>query len=337
MKRLIVAIVLVAMLLTLGCSRRATLSIEPSQLATQPPIEIVPSETVQIGEPASTNQPEQAAETEPIPEPVPTEKPVALSEHPKVIHWHNPDWVEEAVVASVDLDYDGTEEQISFAAEDNPYSNSMLHVGDAEFLGDFMMPDDIYVCDLDLKDGTMDILFVGDVHSSDYVAYHLKYDRGSLLCKGEFYGTVSSINDDEVLYSMLYDCLGTWQVFIPYGMDENGTLQPQRDYYTCIEWDYLDVFSQKSDGYFTPYLVTTRELPVMVEGSTGYLVVGTKLLPTFFSFDGTVGFAATKDNGEIINGSFNVVNLNKINPDDWGFTIEGISEYEWFESLNYTG
>ena len=105
-----------------------------------------------------------------------------------------------------------------------------------------------------------------------------------------------------------------------YALTEDGGLEPLEEIYTFTpnrEWQGL---------------TTMKELPVTVNGQQTMLPVGTSLFIDATDNAGTAWFTTDEASGAI---SGEIYYERK--EDDYQLYINGISEYEYFEMIPYTG
>lgn len=186
-----------------------------------------------------------------------------------------------------------------------------------ESIGEFGRFCDAYA--IKRKDGRSFLLVTCDGMSDDYVTFVYEVTEGTITKCDELGGaaiTGGTITPDKIELSMRLDVLGTYSAQMDYKFDENGKLTQAED-----------VFSIES----TTTLKIIKPLPVILEGEEVLLNVDTLIRLTGTNNVNEVYFEVleTKTMGVIY------YELDEESP--WIHMIEGVSEYEYFESLPYAG
>ena len=189
------------------------------------------------------------------------------------------------------------------------------------------------------EDGIHEILLSGDVQSDDYVTWCLNYDlengireftfadanRGTNT--GEYmpegYGKIVSIDGNYLTLRGSQDVLGTWMA------DRIFTLK--KDVFELAD-DGLWIMQDIADDEFIWeyfHLNPVREVPVTFEdGSEGTLAVGEKFIITFTDKVSVAGFVTQE-------GKKGSIAITANTEEGWGYMIDGIADYEYFEYIPF--
>lgn len=289
MKKVIIFILIVALALCAGCRMKGSDS---------SPIKVVT----------------QAPRVEPSPAPV--------SELPKI--WKNEDGQTSGDIFSCDVNKDGKAELLRYQPMDeNTEMPISFYVAGSYVNLDFFFPETVFICDLNGKDGVLDILVDGDVASSDYVTYHLRYANNELTILSEIYGWLHDIDGEQIIMGEIVDMLGTWGAYRPYVLDESGLLVPATQ--------TLSISGNSLKAPFEQWraILTVRTLPVTIGGVKTALEAGVKLTPTAFERGAWADFI-TEDG---IEGRIEFM----LGENEYELFIGGVAESEYFEELMYAG
>ena len=172
------------------------------------------------------------------------------------------------------------------------------------------------------QDGKCFLIFDIDWASDDFETFVYELSAGGAVQTADVWAaldeTPSSIDSMRLRFSL--DVLGTHISRMTYALTEDGSLEPLEDIYTFTsnrEWQGL---------------TTVRELPVTVNGQQTTLPTGTSLFIDATDNAGTAWFT-TDDESGAISGEIHYERRE----DDYQLYINGISEYEYFEMIPYTG
>ncbi|MCH5342355.1 MAG: DUF3298 and DUF4163 domain-containing protein [Acetatifactor sp.] len=172
------------------------------------------------------------------------------------------------------------------------------------------------------QDGRCFLIFDIDWASDDFETFVYELSAGGAVQTADVWAaldeTPSSIDSMKLRFSL--DVLGTHISRMTYALTEDGRLEPLEDVYTFTsnrEWQGL---------------TTVKELPVTVDGQQTTLPAGTSLFIDATDNAGTAWFT-TDDESGAISGEIHYERRE----DDYQLYINGISEYEYFEMIPYTG
>ena len=253
-------------------------------------------------------------------------------------------------VLAIDLDGDGTDENVTWAMEPGEYDDAMTLTVAAEdgsvqrYATDIIWGESVYVVDID-GDGAQEILLTGDVMSDDYYTWCLRWDGAALYEvlfpdgeRGENgegyhkqgYGLVDAIGDNLLSLSGSQDVLGTWFA------TRTLRLTP----YDRFEFNDAGLWMRSLDGYegadddlweFAA-LTVTQSLPYADEHhhdqTIGTLEPGDRIL-IYASDKKEFAYFASQD------GASGVLNISPNYEQGWGWLVDGIPEEECFESVPY--
>ena len=171
-------------------------------------------------------------------------------------------------------------------------------------------------------DGRCFLIFDIDWASDDYETFVYELGTDGAVQTADVWAALDgkNINMDGMKLRFSIDVLGTYISRMPYALTEDGGLEPMENIYTFTpnrEWQGL---------------TTTRELAVTVNGQQTVLPAGTSLFIDATDNVGTAWFT-TDENSGMVSGEIHYERRE----DDYQLYIDGISEYEYFEMLPYTG
>ena len=172
------------------------------------------------------------------------------------------------------------------------------------------------------QDGRCFLIFDIDWASDDFETYVYELSAGGAVQTADVWASLDgkNIGIDNMRLRFSLDVLGTYISRMSYALTEDGRLEPLEEIYTFTpnrEWQGL---------------TTVKELPVTVNGQQTTLPVGTYLFIDATDNAGTAWFT-TDDASGAISGEIHY----ERRADDYQLYINGISEYEYFEMLPYTG
>ena len=244
---------------------------------------------------------------------------------------------------SVDLDGDGSPEEISLKEVMGPYDEKVIcaavrgaNGAEAEHFTEIHTLTHAWVADLDPADGIKEVLVSGDVMSSDYCTWVLRWkgDAFDLLpyANGDpefgfegVPGDAIRVEAGSIIMEDSVDMLGTWWGQRPFRLTEDGRQVaevPEANW--TFEYDFDD------PAIWERCLELKRELPYTdADGAAAVLPAGTRLQIVETDGEQLVCFR-TEDGAE---GSFTASPSDK----GWGFAIDGIDESEWFVETPYAG
>lgn len=172
--------------------------------------------------------------------------------------------------------------------------------------------------------GKIFLVFDMDWASDDYETFVYELGENGAVQTDAVWARLDAgnINPEEMRLVFTLDVLGTYSSQMNYALSEDGVFAPLENIYpitSTSEWTRL---------------VTIRELPVTVEGQKQMLPVGSSLHITGTDNAGIVWFEGTDgDGGQTVEGEIHYERRE----DEYQHYIDGISEYEYFESLPYVG
>lgn len=190
-------------------------------------------------------------------------------------------------------------------------------------IGEFSSMGYAYI--LGLEDGRLFAILDADYMSDDYVTFLYEITPNGLVKTDEMDG--ASLLDGKaepqgVVLSVHLDVLGSYQSLMEYRIDEAGRMKQQ---------DELFVISQS--GFPYTILTTVRELPVTVDGQEAVLKPGTQIKITATDNESLAYYRCEDDGTE---GEIRFTRGNE-EGNMWIIFIDGIPDYEYFESLPYAG
>lgn len=172
-------------------------------------------------------------------------------------------------------------------------------------------------------DGRSFLIFSCDYTSDVFVTYVYEVTDGAVRFCDKLDGVQVSdtcAGTDRIGLSVNLDVLGTYEGEMAYQLTENGKLMQAEDIF--------DIFATY-DGYFR--LTVVKELPVTIDGAAAMLPIGTKLWITGTDNAGKAYFQTDMDSGEA--GVIEYVQDTETGQ----LLIDGVSEYEYFETIPYAG
>lgn len=241
-----------------------------------------------------------------------------------------------------DIDGDGELERICFnelEADDWEYIGRILVTENsgktAKFELEYNSGAFAYLADIDGKGNKLHVILSADLASSDYASYFIEYDgekselfnlkvrprKNSEELYEALYGDFKSGVSDEnrVKFEIIMDSLGTWLTTREYEYID-GIIEPCGDSWMIN----LKLYPER-------LLKSTTEIPVTLQdGSEGFIGTGVQLRLFRLTDDYKVYF-------ETVDGSLEgYIQIEKAD-DGYSWNINGISEYEYFEELHYSG
>lgn len=175
------------------------------------------------------------------------------------------------------------------------------------------------------QDDRVFLIFDADYASDDFVTFVYEI-RDRELCECDCQEGLSLqggvVNTEKLRLQMHLDVLGTYSGRMDYTIGADGKLVPDGER-----------FQVPQTGDPMRVLVTTMELPVVLEGEATVLSPGSRIRITDTDNAGSAGFLEEESGrtGEIryIRGDGE--------GDLWTIFIDGVPDYEYFESLPYAG
>ena len=244
----------------------------------------------------------------------------------------------------LDLDGDGTSEIVriryGFSEYEDEVMQLLVETEDAIYTYDTFIGYNgkAYAVDLD-GDGTVEVLLSGDIASSDFFTWCLKFDmerkiyalpfadanRGDNTDEyfDEGYGRIEAIDGATLTMACSQDMLGTWWCSREFTLrDGRFELNDDGVWHVIIDTDDEETWEYKG-------LILTRELEatapdgsaITLQPGDQFVIIETdKKYAKFQTRDGVVGIIDTEPNVEM----------------GWGSLINGIDEYDYFEFVPYS-
>ena len=272
--------------------------------------------------------------------------PLALAESDEdAPEFENATRLEASTTTRIDLNGDGADEELRLRLDgdpDYPQLTAVVTGTDGavyEYTTDITYYERIYATDID-GDGKQELLLSGDMASSDYYTWCLRYDDENGLTVVQFpnterdkgassaahtecgYGLLTDISDGVITLSGSQDILGTWFASrrVSYNAEE-GCFDFADDGAYVIDLSEHDW----SDEYRT--LCTTCELAATVDGKSVTLAVGTKLVPYASDLESYVDVLCE-------DGTIARIEISA-NPDNYGYLIGDMEDSACFEYMPY--
>lgn len=206
--------------------------------------------------------------------------------------------------------------------EEEGFRSYVLQVGEQQLLIEWDRLCAAYL--IQREDGRSFLLFYGDYASDDFETHVYEITDGQIRKTQEPLGSAmireNLVTQDSIELGLRVDALGTYRAYAPYRLTEEGTLEPQQEWYH-IAMGY-------GEGY--GILTNQRELPVVMDGVHTILPAGSRIRLTGTDLKGRLSFILL-DSGE--EGEIYYTRPE----DDWQIYIDGVSEYEYFDDLPYAG
>lgn len=219
----------------------------------------------------------------------------------------------------------GTEGQYSImmgSRELEEYENELfLMVGEEETVLGQQWLEHAYL--MSRPDGKQFVIFDVDWASDDFETFVYDVTDGKMEQTADVWAELDggNIQLDRVNLQFTLNVFGTYGSDMPHAFTDEGELTALGERYEI---------EQRSDWQG---LTTIRELPVTVDGQNMTLPVGTKLSITATDNQGTAWFTAEDEGGNSIEGEIHYERID----DDYQLYVDGVSEYEYFETLPYAG
>ena len=166
------------------------------------------------------------------------------------------------------------------------------------------------------------LIFDTDYMSADYVTHLYELTDGEFRRASEPVGgaCIETVNTDSVLLRETVNVLGTYWPKMEYSISETGELTRQEGLY------YTEAFESQ-------IMTVMRELPVLLDGQETTLPVGTRLRITATDNEGIAWFC-TETDGQDLSGVEGEIHYTR---QDYEIMIDGVSEYEYFDMVPYSG
>lgn len=229
------------------------------------------------------------------------------------------------MIVKVPADYDvskliGAKESLILQTEDNEWD--MLDVklvsgNTIEMLGEYSWVDGAYI--IKRADGRIFMLVACDYMSDDLVTFVYEVTDGDIReCSKKSDAHISNEYwaTDRIGMVTRLDVLGTYGAKQQFILDEEGRLVQAEALYTIDSSNSMTVL---------------RELPVIIDGVSATLSVGTEIVVTGTNNAGEVYF-------KVINSDLaGTIQYTMDAEKNWLHLINGVSEYEYFDMIPYAG
>lgn len=172
------------------------------------------------------------------------------------------------------------------------------------------------------SDGRTYLIFDTDYMSADYVTHLYELTDGELRRASEPVGgaCIETVSTDSVVLRETVDVLGTYWPKMQYFIGETGNLVRQEGLY------YTETFESQ-------IMTVMRELPVLLDGQETTLPVGTRLRITATDNE-SIAWFCTEEYGQDLSGVEGEIHYTR---QDYEIMIDGVSEYEYFDMVPYSG
>lgn len=166
------------------------------------------------------------------------------------------------------------------------------------------------------------LIFDTDYMSADYVTHLYELTNGELRRASEPVGGagIETVSTDSVLLRETVNVLGTYWPKMQYSISETGELTRQEGLY----------YTEASESQI---MTVVRKLPVLLDGQETTLPVGTRLRITATDNEGIAWFR-TETDGQDLSGVEGEIHYTR---QDYEIMIDGVSEYEYFDMVPYSG
>ncbi len=226
---------------------------------------------------------------------------------------------------SADMDFDSTEESIRVSQSGEDIVTVAYTDGNAKN-EDRLEPFNIEQCFIDdvvAGDGYLELFFIGDMASDDYVTHIYRLKDGTMdQCSID--GIVKEADGTgSLLVNVTVNVFGTYGANCTYTL-KGGFSFAVSSPYTILPYEGFDSsITMKKDGLAAEVLTDGGQYEPILLSS------GTKLQLKQTDCE-SYGLFTTEDNQTIR------IAITK-KPDVWGWYIAGLPEEEWFDNLNYAG
>lgn len=192
--------------------------------------------------------------------------------------------------------------------------------GDVHALGEYVYLKDVYL--IRKENGKLFLLLTMDMASDDYVTTVYDISEGALTetdKQWDVYFDSAPINTERLKLNVNLDVLGSYVTQMDFCLDDTGKLVQQGD-----------IFQVMSDDSGAFYMTTTKELPVVMNGTETTLPEGMRLRIIGTDNAGIAYFQLeeSKQEGEI---------HYTTSEDSWGCFIDGFMDMEYFDMVPYAG
>lgn len=194
---------------------------------------------------------------------------------------------------------------------------SLISGENTDTLGTFGFFDDAYI--IKHADGRSFVLVICDYMSDDYVTFVYEVTDNTLQkCCEVSNASISDeyMSTDKIVLNVRVDALGTYSANVRYSLNEDGQL----------------ILMDKKFKIDTENTMTIiKELPVILDGTETILSVGTEIAVTGTNNVDEVYF-------KVVNSDQSgTIRYTKDEEDGWIHLIDGVSEYEYFDTIPYAG
>ncbi len=162
-------------------------------------------------------------------------------------------------------------------------------------------------------------IIVCDYMSDDFVTFVYEVTDGGLKKCTELssvYPSDQYVTTEEIEMNMKLDILGSYIASCNYTLEEDGQLTAKDTFYPINAFHSLTII---------------KDLPVTMDGAETTLSPGTSILVTGTNNVDEIHFKVVDSD------QTGIIHYTLEEPDSWIHLIDGVSEYEYFESLPYAG
>lgn len=169
-------------------------------------------------------------------------------------------------------------------------------------------------------EGRAFLVYDFDWASDDFETVVYEVTDGSLTETDRIGASIGggSVGPDRLGLVYSIQVLGSHSSYVEHSLTQDGKLEP-------LEERYEIAYLGESRG-----LTLVKDLPVEVNGKSTVVPAGSKISVVATDNDGTVWF-------ETVDGSMSGIIRYERKEDDYQLFIDGVSEYEYFETLPYAG
>ena len=231
--------------------------------------------------------------------------------------------VSEAEMFRCDIDFDGSEEIISFRL-DKENDDTIILIDDREVLFDESAQLlEVILVDLDAETPWINLLVEIDWASDDYVTTEVHLENG-VPVKGVTVGGVSLDESGNVIVYDRCEFLGTR--FLG-GVCVGETLVMTEEWFDCrhpAEEEIRDEFDSLVE--WGELLYAVREIPCTINGKSAKLAKGSYIYPVRINPTAKLAEVCTAD-------GITAMIAYEIEEDDWPYLIGGIPQEECFDNI----
>ena len=222
----------------------------------------------------------------------------------------------------IDVNADGTSDKVELAGDYNENGDLELCLK----INDLSL--DLATCSylnsayfVRTEEGRSFVMVSYDVLSDDYITQLIEVTSGTPEKLDEIEGDLASMSNNAFIVNTHVDALGTYMSKRTYTFSE-GKLQPVEERFT---------FASREEAPYRTGIVLKKALTVFIDENGTMtekeLEAGTTLYPVNSDGESVIGF-------ELEDGTYGEITFER---QDYTIYIDGVSEYDLFESLPYAG